>query len=192
MIKDRKREKSNNLVDRAKSANRFIFIRRGEDTGKGGLRLMSSLTEKQMKGKDTNISASCFPPSHPSMEMDENWHQWSAEWQQVSLMLPFFIFRSQNNRDSRERRAREGQKDRQRGGEHYSMASWFSWSALVSSLVSLPSLLLLLFLCLCLRWLSPSSLSCLLLLLLLKGIRKMKLERAHEVMVGEFLEKVKG
>lgn len=52
------------------------------------------------------------------------------------------------------------------------MASWFSWSALLSSLVSLPSLLLLLFLCLCLRWLSPSSLSCLLLLLLLKGQKK--------------------
>lgn len=53
------------------------------------------------------------------------------------------------------------------GGDCYSMASWFSWSALISSPASLPSLLLLLFLCLCLRWLSPSSLSCLLLLLLL-------------------------
>lgn len=52
-------------------------------------------------------------------------------------------------------------------GHRYSMASWFSWSALISSLASLPSLLLLLFLCLCRLWLSPSSLSCLLLLLLL-------------------------
>lgn len=122
MIKDRKREKTNNLVDRAKSANRFIFIRRGEDMGKEGLRLMSSLTEKQMKGKDTNISASCFPSSHPSMETDENWHQWSAEWQQVSLMPPFFIFRSHNNRDSRERG--ELEKDRKIDREVASTTPW--------------------------------------------------------------------
>lgn len=62
---------------------------------------------------------------------------------------------------------RQTERGKTGGGDHYSMASWFSWSALISSLASLPSLLLLLFLCLCLRWLSPSSLSCLLLLLLL-------------------------
>lgn len=55
-----------------------------------------------------------------------------------------------------------------RGTENHSVGSdWFSWSAESSWLGSLSSLLLLTFLCLCLRWLSPSSLSCLLLLLLL-------------------------
>lgn len=62
----KEKKKSNNLVDRAKSTNRFIFITRKENAGRGGLRLMSGLKVKQMEGKDTNISASCFPhPSHP-------------------------------------------------------------------------------------------------------------------------------
>lgn len=74
---------------------------------------------------------------------------------------------------------REREEERRGGGgDVYSMASWFSWSALMSSPASLPSLLLLLFLCLCLRWLSPSSLSCLLrLLLLMNGERGKKREK---------------
>lgn len=59
-------------------------------------------------------------------------------------------------------------EDKEGAGCRYSIASWFSWSAPISSLASLPSLLLLLFLCLCLLWLSPSSLSCLRRLLLLQ------------------------
>lgn len=129
---------------------------------------------KANRKKDTNISATCPPP--PSI------HPWS--WmttdtnveQNDSKYHPFFIFNRQNKR---ERRELEKDRKTDRGGDCYSMASWFSWSALLSSLASLPSLLLLLFLCLCLRWLSPSSLSCLLLLLLLKGMRKTKVERTQ-------------
>lgn len=90
-----------------------------------------------------------------------SWFCWSA----LIVSLSFFLI---SVGDTEGQTGPETDRGKTGGGYHYSMASWFSWSALMSSLASLPSLLLLLFLCLCLRWLSPSSLSCLLLLLLLR------------------------
>lgn len=72
---------------------------------------MSALKEKQMEGKHKNIYASCFPPpSHPSSgrQNDSKYHSCRRFSSSVDK------FRTITEMVERERRAREGQKDRQR------------------------------------------------------------------------------